>query len=363
MTKKFLIKVLTSFESFKNLEEEWNKIVNESGSNVIFLTWEWLYTWAEHFVKDGRELFVIAVYQNEKLIGIAPWYINSLRYGPFKLKRIEFLGTPETGSDYLDVIVKLGKEKSVASKIFEYLMGEFSSKWDWFYFRDSPSNSVFFLNFMKEFQRAGKYIEARKGSYCPILELCETREKFFASLSANRRQQLRRHYKVLSNGAQVHHRKYADMEAIKALDRFSRLYEKRWERQENDLFQFLEKFTHRTRGKNYVQIDILQVDDNDVAGIFHLFYNRTAYYYLMAVDKNYNPQISIGNILLSFCIQDAVENKYSQYDFLKGDEFHKFHWANHGLSLYNVEHFRSKIGPAVVFAVQSVRRMGKILLR
>jgi CelD/BcsL family acetyltransferase involved in cellulose biosynthesis len=363
MRTKLIVKALSSFESFENLREEWNKTLNESRSNSIFLTWEWLYTWAEYFIKDGRELFVITVHQNEKLIGIAPWYINSLRYGPFKLRRIEFLGTPEAGSDYLDVIVKIRKEKIVASKIYDYLMGEVSSMWDWLYFRDSLSNSLFFLNFINEFRNTGKFIETKSGAYCPILDLCDTKEGFFVSLSANRRQQLRRHYKVLSKGAQVHHRKYVDLEAINALDRISRLYEKRWERQENDLFQFLEKFTHRTRGKNCVQIDILQVDENDVAGIFHLFYNGTAYYYLMAVDKHFNPKISIGNILLGLCIQDAVENKFSQYDFLKGDEFHKFHWANHGMSLYSVEHFRSKIGTAAVFAVQTLRKMGKILLR
>ncbi|MFW9880311.1 MAG: GNAT family N-acetyltransferase [Candidatus Thorarchaeota archaeon] len=357
------IKLLSSFKSIENISEEWRDLLGKSRSNSIFLTWEWLYTWAEQFIKKGRELFIIAVYHNEKLIGLAPWYINSFRFGPFNLRRIESLGTPETASDYLDVIVEKGKEKMAASKIYESLMGELSFKWDCFHFRNSPSHSFFFLNFIQEFENDGKYIGVNKGAYCPILELCNTKEEFMASLSANRRQQLRRHYKVLSNGGRVHHKKYTDEGAIDVINRFSKLYHKRWGSQGGDLFQFLEKFTHRTRGKNWVQIDLLQIDNNDIAGIFHLFYQRTANYYLMAVDKNFNPRISIGNILLSKCIQDAIENKLSKYDFLRGTEHHKFHWANHINSLQNIEYYRCKISTAALFAVESLRKMGKILLR
>jgi hypothetical protein len=44
------------------------------------------------------------VYKNNDLVGIAPFYLKNDKYGPFKMRQIEFLGTPEAGSDYLDVI-------------------------------------------------------------------------------------------------------------------------------------------------------------------------------------------------------------------------------------------------------------------
>ena len=59
--------------------------------------------------------FIVTVYdESNRLIGVSPWYTNEIGLSITTQKQIEYLGTPETSSDYLDVFVKKGLEKDVA---------------------------------------------------------------------------------------------------------------------------------------------------------------------------------------------------------------------------------------------------------
>src|SRR5271169_6063952 len=93
----------------------WNGLLNQSTANTIFLTWEWLFSWGESYLIAGRSLFIVMVYRDDELVGIAPWYIQHLRRGVLTIKQIQFLGAPDAGSDYLDVIIKKGQEQKVAT--------------------------------------------------------------------------------------------------------------------------------------------------------------------------------------------------------------------------------------------------------
>ncbi|MFW9780570.1 MAG: GNAT family N-acetyltransferase [Candidatus Heimdallarchaeota archaeon] len=194
---EYEVKIIESLKSFELIKDEWNELLLESRTKSIFLTWEWLYTWAESYIGKLRELFIIAIYKSGNLVGAAPWYLRHFRYGPFKIRRLEFLGTPETGSDYLDILTKNGFEYVISSKLYEHLMTAVPEKWDCLYLRDIPANSFLLVDFIVHFLREGKHIDVRQDSLCPIIRLPETWEGFIASLSANRRQQLKRHAKKL----------------------------------------------------------------------------------------------------------------------------------------------------------------------
>jgi len=100
MNNKYRISIIESMDTWEEISDSWNKLLQQSRSDTIFLTWEWLYTWGKHYLGKDRSLFILVVYENNEITGIAPWYINSFKYGPFRLRQIEFLGCPEAGSDY-----------------------------------------------------------------------------------------------------------------------------------------------------------------------------------------------------------------------------------------------------------------------
>src|SRR5439155_74702 len=83
------------------LAESWNALLTSSSANVIFLTWEWLYAWAECFWDSDCELFVLVVSRAGELVGIAPWCIRVRSEGFGAIRQIEFLGASDVASEYL----------------------------------------------------------------------------------------------------------------------------------------------------------------------------------------------------------------------------------------------------------------------
>ncbi|MFW9780569.1 MAG: GNAT family N-acetyltransferase [Candidatus Heimdallarchaeota archaeon] len=153
-----------------------------------------------------------------------------------------------------------------------------------------------------------------------------------------------------------------DIESKLVFKEFYQLYEKSWGKKKN-FAQFLEKFIDRSAGKNWVRIDLLEVDGFYLAGMFHLSYRDVIYYYLMALDKDYNPKISVGNVMMGLSIKSAIQDKYNVYDLLKGSERFKFHWANDGHRLFSIIYYSKKLGPILYYSFDSVKKLGKILLR
>ncbi len=110
------IKRVENDDDFMKLNEDWNQLVYISSIQEITVTWEWLYTWWEVF-KQGRQLWILIVRQNSKIVGIAPLLMRKvLYYGAFPFQRLELLGSREDKkdeicSDYLDFIIKKGMKK------------------------------------------------------------------------------------------------------------------------------------------------------------------------------------------------------------------------------------------------------------
>src|SRR5437867_4306723 len=102
---------------FADLRDEWNELLAASPANCLFLTWEWLYTWWKH-LSGRRRLHLLVMRDGRELTAIAP-----LAQRPPVLRRLllfpalEFLGTETVGSDYLDVIVRRGREREASDAL------------------------------------------------------------------------------------------------------------------------------------------------------------------------------------------------------------------------------------------------------
>jgi len=347
----------------ENISKSWNDLLLQSMSNNIFLTWEWQFSWAECFLNKNKKLFVLAVYKNDELVGITPWYIHRVRYCGIFIKQIEFLGTPETASDYLNVIIKKGKEKEVTSAIYHFLFSDVSSSWDSFMLRDIPSESLFLLHFIDKIEEDGKYSEIKRGSFCPIIKLPETYNKFLSELSPNRRQQFKRHLRVSKRDNNVKYHSFLTNDIMADIDRFFLLFEEKKDYSDKKLKRFIKRFASNCKEKNCVQIDFLISYDKDIAGLLHLWYQDTLSMYLMVIDKTFNPKISIGNVLVGISIERSINQGDSFYDFLKGVEQYKFHWADYGEQSLDFIFYQRKVIP-ILFAIRRyLKYIAKIILR
>lgn len=323
------IKIIHSKEEIAAIAKPWNDLLTGSRSNTIFLSWEWLYSWVERFGSADRELYILMVYNENTLVGIAPWCIRKKKYGLFPMRRIEFLGTPETGSDYLDVFTKKGSEKEVARAIYHFLFGDAASQWDCLGLLDIPSRSLFLLHFMERMREEGKHFEVEAGAFCPALPLPKTKEDFLARLSSSRRKRFARDLRILEREGEVRHDSFQLEKAPHLLKEFKGLYQQRWS-DSDPLFTFLEKVSLHGGREDQIRLDFLSVNGKNIAGLLHLRWGDRLFLYLMAADRSFHREISVGNILVGLAIEKAIAEGFTEYNFLKGYEEYKFYWADGG---------------------------------
>src|SRR4030095_13738154 len=134
----------------------------------------------------------------DQIVGIAPLYIKMEIYYPLRLKQVEFLGTGEACSSYLDFIVMEDKRKQFLIKIYDYLYGEAKSLWDVLCLADVPAESSTIDILYETIEEAGKVIEVVDHTSCPLIRLTGSEEDFLKGISGNERYNLRRKSKRLA---------------------------------------------------------------------------------------------------------------------------------------------------------------------
>jgi CelD/BcsL family acetyltransferase involved in cellulose biosynthesis len=359
----FSISVIDAMEGWEGLAEEWRSLLATSRSASFFLSWEWLSAWMDCCIGDDRRLFVVVFHEKGSLVGVAPFYICTRSKGPFTLREVRLLGSPEAGSDYLDVVSRMGREKDIANALYDFLMEEAEDEWDLLCMQDVPADALFLLHFLKRIQAEGKYAELAQGSYCPIVNLPVTHANLMGQLSPWRRKKFKQDIRVINREKDVVHSVFRGDDVASRLGMFFRLYEEKGGWPGETLRILVQRFLDRCDGEKPLQLDMLSVNGRDVAGLLHLKHQKALAMYLMAVDKGYNPKISLGNLLVGLCLKNAIEEGHEVYDFLKGDESYKFHWATTGKSSVQLI-FWQKRPTTVIFALSRLlRHAGKIILR
>src|SRR3989442_9118161 len=116
-----MIETIEDAAGFEELRNEWDALLEASASNSFFLTWEWLYPWWKHLSGD-RTLRIVTLRSGGELIAIAPLASRPRRLArlvPFQ--SLEFIGADKVCSDYLDLIIKRGREPEALDALAEHL--------------------------------------------------------------------------------------------------------------------------------------------------------------------------------------------------------------------------------------------------
>src|SRR3990172_7965435 len=197
------VRVATTLEQFEKLSSVWNDLLKGTSSNHLFLTWEWLYTWAKHYLDDDR-LFILLGYEGDHLVGIAPLYIRKeTHFGLLRFRRAVFLGTGEACSAYLDVIVPDRKRGAVLPALISYLYREAGGEWDILSLSELPAESSTLDYCYRMMGEAGKVIEITDQTCYPIIPLGKEVGDFLCGISGNERYNLRRKRDHLDEAGRV----------------------------------------------------------------------------------------------------------------------------------------------------------------
>jgi CelD/BcsL family acetyltransferase involved in cellulose biosynthesis len=359
------VTIIDDVERFAALTPQWNELLRDSTSDCPFLTAEWLQAWWAHLA-GSRTLHIITVRDaGDRLVAIAPLMAV---HGPLGIfRRLEFLGTGNAGSDYLDVIARIGYERAAVQAIADAIKQDHAALR-----LDHLSDSSTALTLADELAGQGWTSRRTPVSVCPIVTLAgHTWDSYLGSLGSSHRANFRRRQRGLAKQFDMCFEPVtgdaARAEALAALIGFHR------QRFGSDGSAFaspaLEAFhadaTGRLDDQGWLRLFALKLNGDIAAVMYGFFYNSRFYFYQHGFDAQYEP-FSIGLVLMGLTIQAALEEGAIEFDMLYGTETYKRLWARDERQLTKVQLYPPDLGGRVyrrtVDAERAMRTVARRIL-
>jgi len=341
---------ITEINEFNKLKTYWNDVLSNSKENSFFLTWEHVAVSVKN-LNDNQKLYILYIKNDDKIIAIAP-----LRKSKYSFRRglsyniIEPLDYG-TSTDYNGLILTEQKSKTLLF-FLSYLYRQ--KDWDFIKFSDIPKKSIF-ANLLIKFKNFFPVFELTKGAICPYLELPDSIEDFLKRYSKNFRKNLRRRLRALQRDhGKVEIKNYHEFCSIEeGMNLFFDLHQKRWlsinkpgafnVQKVRDIFLDRAKFFDK---KGWFALYFLVVNGKPIAAKYVIEYDKKIHGCLSGFEPRYSSY-GIGNLLLMKVIETGITRKFSEYDFMKGDELYKFNWTKKYRTNINVKfinnNFRSRL--------------------
>jgi len=364
------IKTITDERDFKVLERAWRDLEAAGAVKDITVTWEWMSTWWDVF-KDGRGLAVLLMSEGDEAIGIAPFISRTVRYfGMIPFKRLEFIASGEDEvdeicSDYLDFVIKPGREREVLDSLLTYLAVSKDLGWDELLLPrmldDSPN-----LQLLREL--AAKHslnLEEVNIAPCTYADLSPSLEEYVSNLGRRTRKQIRRDMNRLDDSGEVEFKIAVTEEEIQqAKEILVELHQKRWTQDGKPGVYASEKFQKFhdimmkiAHDKEWLRLGTLIVNNEPLASGYNFRFGNKIYAYQCGVKIDEDTNISVGTIADVYAIREAISEGLKEYDFLAGATYYKKRLATNERNIVTLRISKRSPRDAIYSAVQKLRRI------
>lgn len=320
--------VQLTFEEFLESRRLWNRAVQKSVDDNIFLTWEWLSTWWKHF-GDKRRFLVIAVIDGNEIAAAAPFMTSKHSLLGLKLTKLQFIGSPE--SDYHGFLLTNGKEQ-LATTMIEYAH-RVALDWDLIELNDIPETFQTARILGKPLTTPWKLEQDVEGQ-CPYIPLPSTFEDYLDTLSLHFRKNLKTRERALTRDYDIDFRVLEDFDSIDGPMRILfELHEKRrGTKGEAGIFAYptVRNF-HFDVAKSFAQkgwlvLALLMLNGEPAAAQYAFKYANKLYCYQSGFDPQYS-KYGVGSLLEMYLIRRSIRNRLREYDFTRGDLPYKRQWS------------------------------------
>lgn len=340
------VECLIDAAAFASMRDEWTELLQASASNGPFVTWEWLHAWWTH-LRGANALRLIAIRDEGRLIAIAPLLAHG-SIGWFS--RLEFLGTGDAGSDYLDLIARRGREADAIAAIARYL----ETKKLTLRLRNLRPGALAAQLPAHLAPPRWRCTETPSGE-CPVIPLTgQSWDSYLATLGSAHRANFRRRLRALNSQFQLHFaRVTSEEERDECLRALFAFHDQRWGARGGSsafatpaLRAFHHDVTRRAMASGWLRMFALRLNGTLVASMYGFLYDHRFYFYQHGFDDQWRP-FSVGLVQMGLTIQAAIDEGAREFDMLWGTEGYKSLWARETRQLRAVNLFPSHIGGAV----------------
>ena len=186
-------KIYDNFNALTDYFNDWNQLLKQSVSPVPFLTPEYLAAWWQ--TRGGgewpeeSELALIAAFEDDSLVGVAPLFAAQNRAGQPALM---FIGTVEV-SDFLDFIVTPEKLPAFLSGLLDFLLSTPDlPAWEVLDLYNLLDDSPTLAALQAEAEKRGWAHEQTRLQPSPVIALAGDFDTYLAGLDKKQRHEIRR---------------------------------------------------------------------------------------------------------------------------------------------------------------------------
>ncbi|MFQ5490919.1 MAG: GNAT family N-acetyltransferase [Phycisphaerae bacterium] len=316
------------------LSADWERLSDRSPQASLFTTHAWCVCWAQTLGRHVEVAVLTVRDDRNETIGLLPACIE--RVGG--VRWLKQLGRERACGDHLEPLCAPNRHNQCLQALIGYLehwkdfhglvLGELAP--------DSPT----LRGVMEWATQVSCPFFQREQRVAPYVDLPETFDRYLAMRSANMRYHVRRRRRNLAKMADVSiqlHRGVASVDD--ALTQLFRLHQRRWRHDgQNGVLTdpakqaFLRRFCRMASRRDWVRIYQLQESGHTHCVLLAFHWNGTASFYQMGWDPH-SPVPSPGVVVMAESIEQAVRERMTRYDFLRGDEAYKRRWASQSARL------------------------------
>lgn len=354
------LKIFESEEVFVEMGKPWKDLEERSGA-TFFNTLEWASSWWKHFgAHPRRSLFVVTLWDQEKIIGLLPLYKARSSFGTaFSQTRLHLIGfggakneqagfTDNYGiSDFLDFLVDdqyRGEVAAIASR----MIAEGFMDADILEFYPVREDSFIFTYLLPVLEGEDLEIQKEKKDICPVIDLkgISSLKQYIREAKSNARRRFRQTLRALNDEQPyfTEHPVTSSGELDAAIGHLVRLHQSRWNRigfpgifYDRRFYFFFKEIINKAFRQNKLWFCELR-DEQGVCASRMLFRHKGRYYdYISGFDDTrksakYRPGIG----LLLRLVEKAVGENAEGVELLRGDESYKEDFSSSHISVFRL---------------------------
>ena len=308
---------------------QWNALLAESITDSPFLRHEYLSIWWQ--TRGGgewkqTELVLISASENGQLIGIAPLFLAEYD----GQQALMLVGSIEI-SDYLDLIVRASDLSRFLAGLLDFLVSNGPSGWrglDWY---NLPDSSPTLVALKAESESRGWDYHQEVYRPTPYIPMPGDFDAYLASIEKKQRHEIRRKMRRAEEfDVQVRFYIADDPATIDSeIEGFFHLMV-----QDPNKASFLTepmraqmKSALRAAFDNgYLWLGFLEVGGVKAAASVNFDYKNKLWGYNSGTGREY-MELSLGWVLLGHVLKWVNDHRYTEFDFMRGDEEYKYRFG------------------------------------
>jgi len=317
-----------------DIEKDWLGL-QESAHHSYFQSWGWIETWLNHIAVNLHPV-AVKVWFGERLVGIGLFVSRDIKRRVIFHSTAMFLNEyPFDGRnmviEYNGLLAAKEHENAVYSETIGFLLREYR-EYDEFYFGAITENSNQF-NPEKPINGSVSCFVSEESicRYVDLHVLSPGIDGYLASLSRNRRSQIRRSMRLYEQDGSLHVDEADNVEqALFYLDRLKTLHTNYWRSKgKNGSFAnpIWEKFHRKLISQRFCagEIQLLKICNNhgEVGYIYNIVLHEHVYVIQTGFIRSKDKRLLPGYVAHTLAIVYNSSKKMLAYDLMHGDTLYK----------------------------------------